>query len=156
MAALQASWRRDRWVGRRRLWWRWSLWGVQQYGLQAAGVTAVCVGLWFAGQALRNRLSPSPSVPVPVAAAPNLLPTAVVPPALAPAEANITVATNTPPTPAVEPNNALGLSLKFDPALAFPKRAQSPVSNGLASASKAADFPNPSLISENWLHSKEP
>ncbi|MES2843278.1 MAG: hypothetical protein V4794_23625 [Pseudomonadota bacterium] len=32
-AALRASWERDHQVGRRRRWWRWTVWAFWRYGL---------------------------------------------------------------------------------------------------------------------------
>ncbi len=46
-AALQASWRRDRWVSRRRLAWRWTL-----FYLQAHGWLLLAVALLWGGWAV--------------------------------------------------------------------------------------------------------
>lgn len=147
LAALQAAWRRDRWVARRRIWFRWTLWGVQRYSLPAAGALGVIVALWFAVQATIGWLkTPSPIEPV-VASAP--LPT----PAKAATTAPAPPASPTAPT-ATDPNNAPTALLRFNPSLSISARSETPVSS--AKLPDLAKFPNPQLISENWLHSKEP
>ena len=56
-AVLQASWRRDRWVARRRVWLRWLVWVTGRYlmpallvfGLGAATTVAILEVRWLAG-----------------------------------------------------------------------------------------------------------
>ncbi|MCW5654711.1 hypothetical protein [Hydrogenophaga sp.] len=60
VAALQASWRRDRQVGRRRLALRWLAWAFWRYGLALLLVLAfaAAVGLWVHGAS-----RPTPAMP---------------------------------------------------------------------------------------------
>lgn len=46
-AALQASWRRDHQVGRRRRWWRWVAWGFWRYGLPLLLLAATASAVFF-------------------------------------------------------------------------------------------------------------
>ncbi|WP_291065466.1 hypothetical protein [Hydrogenophaga sp.] len=48
-SALQASWRRDRWVRARRLAWRWLLWACWRYGPAALLLLAAlgALGRWL-------------------------------------------------------------------------------------------------------------
>ncbi len=149
VAALRSSWRRDRWVSKRRLWFRWTLWGLQRYALQISGgvVTLFALGylllpMWRttpeATRAGSATFSPDPapavgmSTPAPATPAPTE-PLAPLPEA--------------PQTPAAE----LRLERNFNAAaLATPV---SPVA-GEASAPDSTFVPK--LKPENWLHSKEP
>ncbi|MEX1167495.1 MAG: hypothetical protein WEK74_11630 [Hydrogenophaga sp.] len=143
-AALQAAWRRDLWVSRRRIWWRWTLWGAQRYGGPEAGVAGVLVGLWFAVAALIGWVqTPAPSKPD-MAAAPAA-PYKTLPTEESPRSSD---------TSAQALSSASGMKLKLEPALRAAANAQIPVSS--PTSSEAAEIPNPQLISENWLHSKEP
>jgi hypothetical protein len=47
LAALQSSWRRDRWVARRRVALRWVLWVLGRYGLYAMGTVAAAWAAWL-------------------------------------------------------------------------------------------------------------
>jgi len=48
-AALRASWRRDRQVGRRRRWTRWLVWALCRYGLPLLLLaTVVAIAVFFA------------------------------------------------------------------------------------------------------------
>jgi hypothetical protein len=147
LAALQASWRRDRWVARRRIWLRWTLWGAQRYGVPAIGALGVIAGLWFAVRATMGWLeTPSPTEPV-----------AAIAPQATPPETSTTAAAQAPepaPLTTTDPNNASPASLRFKPSLRISPRIETPVSS--AKLPDLAKFPNPQLISENWLHSKEP
>lgn len=145
LAALNAAWRRDHWVARRRIWWRWTLWGAQRYGVPAAGVVGVLAGLWFAIQTVTGWVeTPAPSSqpelalsqPAPTQAPPT-------PQAAAPVAA---------PLPPLE--NTSGVLLKLEPSWRAAASRQTPVSS--PASPEAAEIPNPQLISENWLHSKEP
>lgn len=154
LAALQATWKRDRTVARRRLWWRWALWGTQRYALPAAAAAGVFAGLWLGTKEAMTWLdAPARSEPV-VATAPaesnNPLPpiaTSLPSPALS---------GMLPPQTVVTPS---GMALAFEIRLPGPtfrpdRSTQTPVSS--AALPDAAETPNPQLISENWLHSKEP
>lgn len=151
LAALQAAWKRDRQVGRRRLWWRWTVWGARRYVLPAAAGLALFAGLWFAAKATLGWLD------APTATEPTI--------ATAPATASPAPTTTTnhvdpvAPLPSITVVVPSGMALAFETGLPDPtvrpnRSAHSPVSS--AALSDVAKIPNPQLISENWLHSKEP
>lgn len=158
LTALQATWKRDRQVARRRLWWRWTVWGAQRYALPLAVGLSVITGLWFAVRATMGWLE-APSLPsqqvTSVAAEPSPPATAPdTPPALPTSPA--LPYKPMPPKTVVTPS---GVALAFEVDLTAPngrtnRSNQSPVSS--AALPGAAKIPNPQLISENWLHSKEP
>ena len=147
LAALQASWRRDRWVARRRIWFRWTLWGAQRYGVPAVGALGVIAGLWFAVRATMGWVeTPSPAEPV-VSIAPQPAPAETSTNASAQALSPAALTTT-------DPNNGSPALLRFNPSLRISTPSETPVSS--AKLPDLAKFPNPQLISENWLHSKEP
>lgn len=76
-AALQASWQRGRWVARRRLWWRWTVWALLRWVLPAAAVLALMGGLAHGWSLMQG--NPAAVGPAPVAKAPVAVPT--LPPA---------------------------------------------------------------------------
>ena len=128
---LQASWQRDRWVARRRVALRWTLWYARRYVLPGALLVAVVVwgGLWL----MPRWLAPAPSpAPLPVATP------ASVP---APSQEN----------PGNLPEPALQLRLQSQLPAA---RASAPSS--AAAAPQTDKFQTPKLTPDNWLHSKEP
>ena len=158
LTALQATWKRDRQVARRRLWWRWTVWGAQRYVLPLAAGLSMFAGLWFGVRATMSwweapSLSNQPvasvtTKPSPSTAAPDTPPTA--------SESQTSRHKPLPPKAMITPS---GVTMAFEMALTTPSgRAhqsnQSPVSS--AALPEAAKIPNPQLISENWLHSKEP
>ncbi|OGB15142.1 MAG: hypothetical protein A2W72_17720 [Burkholderiales bacterium RIFCSPLOWO2_12_67_14] len=70
-AALRASWRRDRWVARRRLLGRWLLWCLRRYVLPIVLIVGLGLLLWLgAWPSLRKPIEPTrpaavSSVPLP-------------------------------------------------------------------------------------------
>lgn len=160
-ALLQASWRRNRWVARRRIVWRWLLWFGVRYLLPALVVFGLGAWLWMA--VLPGATLPWSARP---ASAPQRLP---APPAQADRTDTAIAPDNTTTTdhllPDEDPANVqyspegealpTPLVLKFDPA--WPDRAapRPPLVEPGASA-RATPFPDPQLQPENWLHSKEP
>jgi hypothetical protein len=147
MAALQAAWRRDRWVARRRIGLRWTLWGAQRYGVPAAAVMGVLAGLWLAVRATMGWLeAPSPSAPIVASAQPE--------PAQVAGNSKPSAASDLPDLRPISVSNTSGMLLKFEPALRRSERSENPVFS--AALPDAAKIPHPQLISENWLHSKEP
>ena len=144
LAALQASWNRDRRVAQRRIAWRWITWYTQRYAPHAlagmvvlAGV-AYCSGIrpqWsLAGNDLQSASQEEPLryMPPSVPTAPVAVP--------APVDVFDTVATD----PGTDAPLVLRNSMSFEPRSAGPE----PV------AEVSAD--TLSLKPENWLHSKEP
>jgi hypothetical protein len=71
-AALQASWQRGRWIARRRLWWRWTVWVLLRYVLPAVAVLALMGGLAYGWSLLKSGSSDAPMEPAtaPAIAAP--------------------------------------------------------------------------------------
>lgn len=159
LAALKASWKRDIWVSRRRLWWRWTLWGAQRYALPAAAVLGVCAGLWFAAKAtLAWSDAPAFTEAVVAKAAPTapLTPTRAAPPPTETAHPDTASVALLPTITMVLPS---GMTLAFEAGLpSSDARAKQSTRTPVSSAASpdVAKIPNPQLISENWLHSKEP
>ncbi|QCB45353.1 hypothetical protein [Hydrogenophaga sp. PAMC20947] len=135
LSALQASWRRDRWVAKRRIALRWLAWFGWRYGLPALGAIAVLAFTWSvvlgwpSETAAEMPVSPSLSIPAPM------------------------------PTKAAQDDP--GVRLRFDPAwpdaaLLQPQPRHVPSALPAASTPDAATPFTPHLKPENWLHSKEP
>jgi hypothetical protein len=150
-AALQASWRRDRWVARRRVWLRWLLWVSGRYLMPALLVFGLGAWLWLG-------VLPDIGPPLDRLAArqkADAVQTVVAPPAPVPA--------TEPPPLASEPQAVTfspeGEELPVPLALRFEPRWGAAVTGGTPStaAPAAPDPSNPThLKPENWLHSKEP
>jgi hypothetical protein len=158
LAALHAAWKRDRQVARRRLWWRWTLWGVQRYTLPVAAGLSLIAGMWFAVSAAVGWVEAPRRANQPVASVP-----AKPSPPTATLDTSSTMAGGpalpSKPLPPMTVSTPAGLVLAFEIGLPEPsaqtqRSPQSPVSS--PALSDAAKIPNPQLISENWLHSKEP
>lgn len=161
-AALQASWRRDRWVARRRVLLRWLLWITGRYLMPAMLVFGLGAWLWLGvlpgmgnpldrlAQFLQPAASPAPAATPP----PGVVATAA------------TVVQPLPPAePATENDNPAyspeGEELPVPLHLRFEPRWAAAASRGsiTATVSAAADTlttTHPQLKPENWLHSKEP
>jgi hypothetical protein len=146
-AALQASWQRDRWVARRRVWMRWLLWFSGRYLMPAVLVFGIGAWLWLGTPLDRLALLKAPTAqPVPVATTPPVLP--ADPPAPAPKAARPTFSPEGEELP-------LPLALRFEPRWAAAPINTNP--NNPAVAEPATSTPTlPPLKPENWLHSKEP
>ena len=150
-AALQASWQRDRWVARRRVWLRWLLWVSGRYLMPALLVFGLGAWLWLGVlPGIGNPLDQMAIFQTPATRpAPAAMP-APVP------------ATNAPPLPAEPAGTAYSpegeelpspLVLRFEPNWA----ATSASSGGMTTAAPDTSTPTqPHLKPENWLHSKEP
>lgn len=158
-AALQASWRRDRWVARRRVLLRWLLWATGRYLLPAMLVFGLGTLLWLGVLPSRgnplDRLdifqqpaaSPAPAAPPPPVATPSVQ-------ALAPAEP----ATAEDDSPAYSPEGEelpVPLRLRFEPRWAVSASSGSTTATASAAADTLTTI-QPHLKPENWLHSKEP
>lgn len=132
MSALQASWRRDRRVARRRIVWRWMLWYAQRcapalLALLALLVVAGYLAGWLPAMPWTDKR------PAKAVAAAHVPPVAPVASPESAAETN-----NTPLT--------LHLSRQLEPHAAATAL--------LGDAQTSAD--TLTLTPENWLHSKEP
>lgn len=160
-AALQASWQRGRWVARRRVAWRWLVWATTRFFLPALLAFALAAGLWLGGSAQGGHLWQtfqrwSGQVQLPAEAPVD--PVTVVPTAPAPDNppANLPVATPEPVAFSPEGEELpLPLPLKLETrwaAGAQPTQGPATAAPGVNPQSE----PNPTLTSENWLHSKEP
>ncbi len=133
LSALQASWRRDRWVARRRLALRWLAWIGWRYGLPALGLLAAVTLAWRIvlgwPTGTVHELPASPPVP--------------------------TLA----PEPTSHAQEEPMMRLRLDPAWPSAQDApgrQAPIPFPAASDSDATTRFTPHLKPENWLHSKEP
>jgi len=157
-AALQASWRRDRWVARRRVWLRWLVWVTARYLIPALLVFGLGAWLW---------LGVLPGMGNPLDQLTSLQKTTASPaPATPPTSPSIAEPTTPNHPPTVEPEEAafspegeelpVPLPLRFDSRWA----AAASVSGNLSGTAPAQPDPltpiQPHLKPENWLHSKEP
>lgn len=145
-AALQASWRRDRAVARRRLIWRWLVWLIQRYYLYALLLLALVMG-WPYLKSWLASMNPAPlnaqvSAPAqPLKSAPPPVPKPVVD---APETSPLT---NPMPPEDSESPAVLRASTTLVPFARDPEAMPAPPS-----------LPPDTLLlkPENWLHSKEP
>ena len=136
LAALQASWQRDRWVARRRVALRWALWYAGKYGLQVLLALAVAAFVWL-------RVLPMVTArDEPVAAAPPPAPIPAMPAALPPVQ---------PPTPEASPPASPD---EADPPLRLEREWKSAPLKQITVLED--DSPAPPLKSDNALHSQEP
>ena len=146
VAALQASWRRDRTVGRRRVVWRWTLWYTRRWGLLVLGIatTILAVVQWPVAQTLLTQVSwprNNPTLPNPVPVLPAPLPT----PPLALAEQRDASLGESAETSA--------LPVRLQMTVTWPQGQPHVSTFPLTTAEP--DLPEPSLKFETWLHSKE-
>ena len=161
-AALQASWRRDRWVARRRVWLRWLLWASGRYLMPAMLVFGLGAWLWLG--VLPGMGNPLDRLAIYLQPAANPAPTAPPPPMAA-----VTPSAQPQPIPPAEPASANdspayspeGEELPEPLRLRFETRWAASATSGsiTATASAVADTFTPTqthLKPENWLHSKEP
>lgn len=132
--ALQASWRRDRRVGRLRVAMRWLVWGLWRYGLPLLLVltAAVAVGLWLLPGLHQALATTRLDTPAPLAA-----------PAAAPL---------VPAAEAAYPATD-AITLRLEPGWS-PSRTAPPAASASPVTTHAVQ--DLSLKPENWLHSKEP
>jgi len=130
LAALQASWQRDRWVARRRVALRWVLWYAGKYGLQVLLALAVAAFVWLRVLPALNAPDEPVAVPAPV---PTPAPVAATSPA---------------PEPIQTPSPEADLPLRLE-------REWKAVSARHVSIQED-DSPAPPLKSDNALHSQEP
>ncbi len=160
-AALQASWVRGRWVARRRVALRWTLWVVTRYLMPALAVFGLLAWLWLGVLPGVNNpwpewqqwagwsQAPAASAPAPVAPA-SPAPAVTVTPDEATSYASAAVQFSPEGEELPQP-----LVLKFETRWAAPApntQVRSTPTPGVEPDSE----PSPPLKSENWLHSKEP
>lgn len=157
---LQASWQRDRWVVRRRVAVRWTLWFLGRYLLPALLALAAAAFIWLW---LLPRWTPAQLAHPPRQVSPPA-------PAAPPAPASEPVATPrhtplvaVPEPPAERPSEtaesaetALQLRLQSELPQSGASMAKAGASQPRPSAAAPDKFPTPKLTPDNWLHSKEP
>lgn len=152
--ALQASWRRDRQVSRRRLALRWVAWFLRRYLLPGLGV-------FLLGAALYTQLPwagmdwPLEPVALPDGPDPMALPSTPDASAAAPVDGGEASGLRPPDAPPAPPDDAAPLALRLEPGWRASPAIPSPQRTTTASPD---DKPpgTPNLHPENWLHSKEP
>lgn len=139
--ALQASWKRDRRVGKSRLALRWLLWAFLRYGLPMVLMLAAAVALWvWLLPGLHQTLAMTRQSRLPTVVAPEQAP-------LVPATAAVITTDDIPA------DNTDTLQLSPEKTL-MPSRTPPGGTNPLPTTIDPVN--NPSLKPENWLHSKEP
>lgn len=143
LAALEASWRRDKRVARRRLFWRWTLWYIQRYHRHVLVLIALALAAayfsgarWPASSGPTDKHPGTNAVPSNASDSPQALePVVVAEPPSGPDAASVMD----------EP-----VTLRTSPQLGVPS----------ATPSSAPTFSGPPdtlpLKPETWLHSKEP
>lgn len=158
-AVLQASWRRDRWVARRRVWLRWLVWVTGRYLLPALLVFGLGAWLWLGVlPGMGNPLDQLTRIQKP-AASPA--------PAVPPAHKAVPEPATLPPPSSAEPVEVVSYSpegeeLPVPLALRFESRWATTVSDSDKLTTTVSAEPDtftpiqPHLKPENWLHSKEP
>ena len=134
--ALQASWRRDRWVGRRRVALRWSLFYLRNYGLQGMLLMGMGLFVWL-------RI-------VPWLVPPLQQPAAGVAIALPP----LSVVRPEQPAHSSAPEALMPISPETNPPLRLER--QSAAVSARPISVHEDDSPAPRLKPDQWLHSQEP
>lgn len=141
-AALQASWRRDRRVARRRIAWRWVTWYFQRFSPHVLVGVALLIGATYLNGSLSSWPATSDRPAGPAAAVAST-------PSLQPA-APVVQAPEPPVQQAEETATDLPMRLRASSALEVHAAAPSPPVGPKISPDTL------SLKPENWLHSKEP
>lgn len=159
-AALAASWRRDRWVGRRRVVLRWLGWALWRYVLPALVLAGLCAVIWlylvprFGGHLdLKHASAKEGRLASGHGQWPTL--TTTTPPAT---QAN---AIDPPPDFASEPVlqdtwPSTPIHLKFEADYALETAGSRPAPRPATASAEKTSVIQPQLKPENWLHSKEP
>ncbi|MDO9031175.1 MAG: hypothetical protein Q7V09_12120 [Hydrogenophaga sp.] len=158
-AVLQASWRRDRWVARRRVWLRWLVWVTGRYLLPALLVFGLGAWLW---------LGVLPGTGNPLDHLANIRKPAASPaPAAPPVHEAVPKPATLPSLSSAKPEEVVSYSpegeeLPVPLVLRFESRWATTVSDSdkltttVSAASETLTPIQPHLKPENWLHSKEP
>lgn len=144
-AALQASWRRDRAVGRRRLVWRWLVWLVQRHYPYLLVLLALTLGWPYLSAYLRPA-SPA-AIPTRTPVAQTAPQSVTQPPTTAPVAPISSEEQPQEQQPESETPAILRASATLSPFAVDPEAMPAPPS-----------LPTDTLPlkPENWLHSKEP
>jgi hypothetical protein len=157
-AVLQASWRRDRRVSRRRVWLRWLVWVTGRYLMPALLVFGLGAWLWLGvlpgmGNPLdhltnvqKPAASPAPTAPP----AREAIPVPATPPPLSPAK---------PEAVMFSPEGEelpMPLALRFESRWATAASVSNKLNTTVSAAPDTFTPIQPHLKPENWLHSKEP
>jgi hypothetical protein len=151
-AALQAAWRRDRRVGRRRVALRWLMWAFWRYGIPMATVLALALAVWlWLLPGIHRSLASTPSAAA--ATQPVNTPRAAQAPTAPEATARTEGTPSASPDTTTEDVDSGSIRLRLEPGWLDPGRAPRPQLSPPATTESVQD---PSLKPENWLHSKEP
>lgn len=147
-AVLQASWERDRQVGRRRLALRWTVWFVLRIALPLLVLLGVVLTVWTG-----LRTTPSSSLPAwPASGSAGQQTASALPSSRNSSDRSTQDAATTPPGPALTADQ-VPLLLRYEPMQAVLRGVPVP-------QPPAPDLPDPAirplLKPDNWLHSKEP
>ena len=160
-AALQASWSRGRWVARRRVALRWTLWVVTRYLMPALAVFGLLAWLWLGvlpgvQDTLHPMLRWASGSQAPAVTPPTRVAQAPAAPVLrsVPSEAPVGASDAVEFSPEGE-ELPRPLALKFETRWATVAPAD-PVRSSPWPGVEADTEPSPPLKPENWLHSKEP
>ncbi|PKO76241.1 MAG: hypothetical protein CVU21_14155 [Betaproteobacteria bacterium HGW-Betaproteobacteria-15] len=158
-AVLQASWRRDRRVARRRVWLRWLVWVTGRYLLPALLVFGLGAWLWLGvlpgmGNPLdqltriqKPAASPAPAAPPTHKAGPE--PATLPPPSSAEPVEVVSYSPEGEELP-------VPLALRLESRWATTVSDSDKLTTTVSTASDTFTPIQPHLKPENWLHSKEP
>src|SRR3990167_607989 len=141
-AVLQASWRRDRWVARRRVWLRWLVWGTGRYLLPA-----MATPLDQLTRIQNPAASPAPAAPPTHKAGPE--PATLPPPSSAEPVEVVSYSPEGEELP-------VPLALRLESRWATTVSDSDKLTTTVYTASDTFTPIQPHLKPENWLHSKEP
>ncbi|WP_157572012.1 hypothetical protein [Hydrogenophaga taeniospiralis] len=161
--ALRASWRRDRWVARRRLLGRWLLWCLKRYVLPIVLIVGLVLllwlGVWPSLSKTAETARPAVASSIPLPPTPSIPPTGTGPGLqgpITPPPANDSSPSTTPASGVDPVEAAQDAGLRLETRWSTATTAQTPV-QATPPAPPPSRPPSPShLKPENWLHSKEP
>jgi hypothetical protein len=144
-AALQASWRRDRWVARRRVWLRWLVWVTARYLMPALLVFGLGAWLWLGVLTDMGK----PLDPGTIFQKPTTSP----PPAAPPVHVTAPVPATPPPLSSAEPEAvlfspegeelAVPVALRFESRWAAPASSSGKLTNTVSAKPDTPTRPNP-------------
>ncbi|MDP2407985.1 MAG: hypothetical protein U1D36_10825 [Hydrogenophaga sp.] len=144
-AVLQASWRRDRWVARRRVWLRWLVWVTVRYLMPALLVFGLGAWLWLGVLTDMGK----PLDPGTIFQKPTTSP----PPAAPPVHVTAPVPATPPPLSSAEPEAvlfspegeelAVPVALRFESRWAAPASSSGKLTNTVSAEPDTPTRPNP-------------